>query len=343
MSGQDWEARENMRLVQFQTEDGRRRVGRVSEDGGELLVLRDTESVYALARDAIVQGPDLFRLVEARLSGETADYDALVAEKRLLPPLDHPDPARCLVSGTGLTHLGSADARDQMHRKAAEEGEEALSDSMKMFKWGLEGGKPAGGGPGASPEWFYKGDGAIVVPPEQPLVMPDFAEDGGEEPELVGLYVIAPDGTPSRAGYALGNEFSDHVLERRNYLYLAHSKLRPCSIGPELLVGELPGDVRGTSRFLRGEEVVWDTEFVSGEVNMCHSLANLEHHHFKYPQHRRPGDVHIHFFGAANLSFSAGIRVEPGDLFEVSAPAFGRPLRNRLARADAQAAAVHGL
>ena len=343
MSGCNREAREAMRLVQFQTEDGGRRVARVSEDGSELRVLRDTASVYALAGDAITAGRDLARLVAERLSDVCADYEAVTAEKRLLPPLDHPDAARCLVSGTGLTHLGSADARDRMHRKAAEEGEEALSDSMKMFKWGLEGGKPAGGGAGAQPEWFYKGDGAILVPPERPLVMPDFAEDGGEEPELVGLYVIAPDGTPSRVGYALGNEFSDHVLERRNYLYLAHSKLRPCSIGPELLVGDLPGDVRGTSRILRGEEVVWETEFASGEVNMCHSLANLEHHHFKYPQHRRPGDVHIHFFGAANLSFTAGIRVEPGAVFEIAAPIFGRPLRNPLALADARPAAVRSL
>ena len=35
---------------------------------------------------------------------------------RLLPPIDHPDEAaRCLVSGTGLTHLGSAQNRQAMH------------------------------------------------------------------------------------------------------------------------------------------------------------------------------------------------------------------------------------
>jgi hypothetical protein len=147
------------------------------------------------------------------------------------------------------------------------------------------------------------------------------------------LYVIDDDGRPCRVGYALGNEFSDHVLERQNYLYLAHSKLRPCAIGPELLLGELPVDVRGTVSVLRGEERIWQAEFISGEANMSHTLANLEHHHFKYPLFRRPGDVHVHFIGAAVLSFTAGVRAEPDDVFEIDVPAFGAPLRNPLARA----------
>jgi hypothetical protein len=66
---------------------------------------------------------------------------------------------------------------------------------------------------------------------------------------------------------------------------------------------------------------------------MSHTLANLEHHHFKYPLFRRPGDVHVHFIGAAVLSFSAGIKAEPGDVFEIDVPAFGAPLRNPLALA----------
>ncbi|MFQ5974202.1 MAG: AraD1 family protein, partial [Alphaproteobacteria bacterium] len=250
----------------------------------------------------------------------------------LLPPLDHPDPARCFVTGTGLTHLGSADTRDRMHA-TLEAGEAALTDSMKMFRMGLEGGKPPGNEPGVQPEWFYKGDGSSLVAPGAPLEMPHFALDGGEEPEIAGLYVVADDGTPWRVGFALGNEFSDHVMERRNYLYLAHSKLRPCAIGPEVLVGDLPEDVRGVSRIRRGDEVVWEKEFLSGEANMSHWIRNLEHHHFKYAMFRRPGDVHVHFFGTATLSFADEVKVEPGDVFEISAAGFGRALRNPLARA----------
>ena len=82
------------------------------------------------------------------------------------------------------------------------------------------------------------------------LAAPAFAQDGGEEPEIAGLYVIGPDGVPFRLGFALGNEFSDHVMERVNYLYLAHSKLRPAALGPELLVGDLPADIRGVNELL---------------------------------------------------------------------------------------------
>ena len=155
------------------------------------------------------------------------------------------------------------------------------------------------------------------------LILPPFAEDAGEEPEMAGLYVIGHDGKPYRLGFAVGNEFSDHVMERKNYLYLAHSKLRSCSYGPELRTGELPQHLAGTSRILRDGEVLWQNEFLSGEANMCHSLANLEYHHFKYSQFLRPGDVHIHFFGTATLSFADGIRTQPGDVFEISTPGGG--------------------
>lgn len=65
---------------------------------------------------------------------------------------------------------------------------------------------------------------------------------------------------------------------------------------------------------------------------MSHSLANLEHHHFKYALFRRPGDVHVHFFGTATLSFADGVRTQEGDVFEIAAAPFTLPLANPLAR-----------
>ena len=257
------------------------------------------------------------------------DYIQLVDDKRLLPPLTHPDPAHCLVTGTGLTHLGSADTRSAMHTKTQVR-EDELTDSMRMFKLGVEGGKPQHGEPGAQPEWFYKGDGDCVVAPEADIPVPQFAQDAGEEPELAGLYIIGDDGLPWRVGYAIGNEFSDHVTERFNYLWLAHSKLRSCSFGPELWVGSLPAHLEGISRVVRGNETLWEKPFLTGEANMAHSLDNLEHHHFKYAGFRRPGDVHVHFFGTATLSFADDVRTREGDRFEISLAAFGRPLRNTL-------------
>jgi hypothetical protein len=317
-----------MRLIQFEHQ-GRLAVGLV-EDEQHIRLIELDGGTYQLARDALAHGRSLAEEVLLRAGDTRLDYEQLVREGRLRVPLCHPDPAHCLVTGTGLTHLGSADTRAAMHAKLAA-GEEPLTDSMKMFKLGLDGGKPAAGTEGAQPEWFYKGDGGILVHPEAPLPVPAFAQDAGEEPELVGLYLIDDRGRPWRLGYAVGNEFSDHVTEKANYLWLAHSKLRACSFGPELLLDPLPARLEGESRILRDGELLWSKPFITGEENMAHSFANLEHHHFKYAQFRRPGDVHVHFFGTSTLSFGDGIQTRDGDRFEISLHAFGRPLRNPLA------------
>jgi len=319
-----------MRLIQFEDQAGHRRVGVV--EGAQVQPVRSVSSTRELALAAIRAGRGLVDEVLARGTDTGVDYAQLLEAGRVLPPLDHEDPAHCLVSGTGLTHLGSAATRDKMHQQG-EQDEATLTDTMRIFKWGLEGGKPAAGEVGAQPEWFYKGDGSIVVRPGADLPLPAFAEDAGEEPELVGLYVVGDDGRPYRLGYALGNEFSDHVMERRNYLYLAHSKLRACAYGPELRVGELPTHLQGHSRILRDGQVLWQREFLSGERNMCHSLENLEFHHFKYAQFLQAGDVHVHYFGTATLSFADGIKAAPGDTFEIAVEEFGAPLRNGIVSA----------
>jgi hypothetical protein len=317
-----------MRLVQFRERDGRRGLAALAGDGSARVVL-GAATAYELANRAITEKLTLEAMVGRLGLGEAVDIRLALAEKRVLAPLDHPDPAHLIVTGTGLTHLGSAEGRDAMHKKLA--GADApLTDSMRMFKLGLEGGKPAPGQQGVQPEWFYKGDGDSVVAPETPFASPSFAQDGGEEPEIVGLYLIGPDGAPHRLGFALGNEFSDHVTEKFNYLWLAHSKLRQCSFGPELRTGPLPAAVTGSSRVRRGNEVIFDKPFLSGEDNMSHTIANLEAHHFKYEGFRRPGDVHVHFFGTATLSFSAGVKTQEGDVFEIDADAFVFPLRNGL-------------
>jgi hypothetical protein len=313
-----------LRLIQLRDAAGERMVAAATE-GARARRVRSATTVYALANAAIAAQRTLAETVAAAGLGEEIDLVEALRDGRILAPVDHPDSARVFLTGTGLTHLGSADARDRMHAKAHSAD---ASDSMKMFRLGLEGGKPADGRIGVQPEWFYKGDGRSVIGPEQPLPSPDFARDGGEEPEIAGIYLIAGDGTPFRLGFTLANEFSDHVTERANYLYLAHSKLRHASLGPELLTGELPADIRGTARIRRDGRPIWEKPFLTGEANMSHHIANLEHHHFKYVLFRRPGDVHVHFFGTATLSFADGVRAEDGDVFEIEAPPFALPLRN---------------
>lgn len=311
-----------------------RRVATVSGDVATLLVRHRT--VYALAHAAITAGSALEAVAAADATGESLPYDAIYAGRSawtLLPPFDHPDePARCLVTGTGLTHKASAERRQAMHAAApaAAEPAETVTDSMRMYRWGLEGGKPGPGAVGVQPEWFYKGDGQVLRGHGQELEVPGFGDDGGEEAEIAGAYVIAPDATPRRVGFMIANEFSDHAMERKNYLYLAPSKLRTCGIGPELVVGMEFTDITGTVRIDRGTNPVWSMPVATGEANMSHSLANLEHHHFKYPQHRRPGDVHIHFFGADAFSFGSAVALEDGDTMTVSWEGMGRPLQNTL-------------
>jgi hypothetical protein len=328
-----------MRLVQLLSAGGDRCVAAVSE-GEPAWRIKGWTTVLALAQSAVAAKSTLKDLVNAAERAETVDLEAALRQGRLLTPVDHPDSARVFLTGTGLTHLGSADARDKMHAKAHSAD---ASDSMKMFRMGLEGGKREVGQVGVQPEWFYKGDGRSIVAPEKPLPSPEFALDGGEEPELAGIYLIASDGTPHRLGFTLANEFSDHVMERMNYLYLAHSKLRPAALGPELLLGELPADIRGTARITRAGKAIWEKPFLTGEANMSHHVRNLEHHHFKYDLFRRPGDLHVHFFGTATLSFADKVKAQDGDVFEIEAPPFSLPLRNPLKTVATPMGAVRSL
>jgi hypothetical protein len=318
-----------MRLVQITHPEHGRRVAIVDEP--RLALLTGQTSVYGLALDAIQRGISLPAAVDAAESADAIDYSAVyVGESpwRLLPAFDHPtDPAHCLVTGTGLTHRASADNRERMHQAAAAG---QLTDSMRMYLSGVEGGRPAPGGVGVLPEWFYKGTGAVLRAHGEPIEQPAFADDGGEEPEIVGCYVVDDAGQPWRVGFAAGNEFADHVMEKQNYLYLAHSKLRQCAIGPELALDETFTALVGTVTIRRGEAVVWTHAIQSGEEHMAHTLANLEHHHFKYAAHRVPGQAHVHFFGAAAFSFGAGVQLADGDVMEVAWEGLGRPLRNTL-------------
>jgi hypothetical protein len=315
-----------MRLVQLQSPNTRS-VALVEEPN--LRLLNEVPSLFSLAQQASETGTPLATLVGQKATGQNLPYDPIYkgdSDWRLLTPIDHPEPARCLVSGTGLTHLGSAKDRNAMH----EASDATLTDSMKMFRWGLEGGKPAAGKIGTPPEWFFKGSGGILRAHNEPLAVPSYAEDGGEEAEIAGIYLIAADGSPRRIGMAIGNEFADHKFEKKNYLNLAGSKIRNCSLGPEIVLDPDFQSIPGQVTILRNGTDLWSKPIRTGEAEMCHSLANIEHHHFKFDTHRRPGDLHIHYYGAHSLSFGDNIHLIDGDIMSITFEHFGRPLRNPL-------------
>ena len=295
-----------MRLVQLIHERQGRRVAVVDEP--KLTLLDSFGSIYELANTAIERGESIGSVVGSDRSEIAVDYDGVYAGKsdwRLLPAFDHPDdPAHCLVTGTGLTHQASAANRDKMHQ-AESSGE--LNDSMRMYLAGVEGGQPGGGSDGRAAGVVLQRDGAILRAHGEPLEQPAFADDAGEEPEVATCYVVDQEGTPWRVGFAPGNEFADHVMEKKNYLYLAHSKLREGAIGPELTLEADFRRLTGTVSIMPRRRAGWSHEIRSGEAEMAHSLANLEYHHFKYAEHRMPGQAHVHFFGASAFSFGAGV------------------------------------
>jgi hypothetical protein len=266
----------------------------------------------------------------------------------VVPPLDHADPHRVLVSGTGLTHTGSMESRDQMHAGQKHDGpgsQAPQTDSARMFEAGVKGGKPEPACRGTAPEWFYKGDGGIVRGHREPLDIPAYALDGGEEPEIVGCYIIDPAGQPRRIGFALGNEWSDHATEAISYLHLAPSKLRTCAMGPTLSGDSDFQDIELHCEVIRQGATLYESgRLQSGERWMCHALRNLEDHHFKYPQHRRPGDIHLHFFGTSQLSYKTREwRFQAGDEIRIESPSFAGALVNFVAggpRADERPVAV---
>lgn len=320
--------KESIRLVQIAHPALGRRVAMVKEPS--LVILKDAGSVYQLAREALGKQEKLDALVSSKLSDEVIDYDSVyegTSEWSILPSFDHPDnPAACIVSGTGLTHKNSALNRQMMHQAQ----EVKMTDSMQMYQWGMEGGHPEKGAVGVQPEWFYKGTGNNLLGHLQELEIPSFGNDGGEEPEVAGVYVVDAAGKPWRIGFTTANEFSDHVMEKKNYLYLAPSKLRNCAIGPELVLTADFEEVEGTVSITRGGSSLWSKDIKSGQKNMAHSLENLEHHHFKYPNHRVPYQAHVHFFGADAFSFGEHIQLQDGDVMNVQWLELGRTLKNPL-------------
>ena len=328
-----------MRIVQFEIPSLGRRLGVVRNNTVVDITsghpdLTRVADVFRRARrqDAAIELV-FGELLEHR-SLETHDYQQLLPF--LHPPVDHADPYRVLITGTGLTHTGSMQSRDQMHSDSTDSSAGPETPSAEMFRMGLEGGKPGPGRRGVAPEWFYKGNGFNLRGPRDALGLPAFALDGGEEPEIVGMYMIDDDGTPFRLGFTLGNEWSDHATEQINYLYLAPSKLRVCAVGPELVTDCAFEEIHLRCTVRRAQEIVYDSgPLVSGEQHMCHSLANCEDHHFKYPQHRQPGDVHLHFFGTSRLSHSSrDWKFADGDLITIESPEFGAPLVNRVVAGD---------
>ncbi len=287
------------RLVQILHEDYGRRVALV--DGDALQLLSTFRTTYAFAMAAIETGTPLRDLISSDLAGIALDYNdvhALGSGWRFLPSFDHPqDLARCLVSGCANPH-GEADGPD-------------------------------------SPPWFYKGNGMHLRAHGETLPVPEWAASGAEEAELAAVYLIDPEGIPRRIGLTPGNEFADPALAAADPRLLAHSKLRACAVGPELVLDAVFDDVRGRVAVARDGEAIWRRDIRTGAANARFPLAEIERHLFRYEAHRIPGDCHVHFLGGSVSSYSGGVRLADNDEVLIEFQGFGRALRNRIERTTA--------
>ena len=150
-----------MSLVQVLSEVNGLKVALVEEPN--LRLLKNHDCVTDLVEKAIQAKKPLKEIVRELLSSILISYDDVyngISDWNLLPCFDHRyDDGRCLVSGTGLTHRKGAENRNAMHSGDASQ----LTDSIRMYLRGEVGGKPAPGTIGAAPEWFYKGNGGIVL------------------------------------------------------------------------------------------------------------------------------------------------------------------------------------
>ena len=288
----------NTRLVQIIHPEYGRRTALVS--GDELCLLATYRTVYAFAMAAIESGLELRDLLSTDLSGIVLDYPEVYALRsvwRFLPSFDHPqEPARCLVSGCANAH--------------------DIGDASRP----------------SAPPWFTKGNGMHLRAHGEPLTIPEFAQGGAEEAEIVGVYLIGPDGVERRVGLTPGNEFADPAMAAKDARLLSRAKLRSCAIGPELALDAEFLDVAGSVAVERGGSAIWSKEIRTGEKHTAFGLEQIEQHHFEFEAHGIPGDAHIHFLGGSVSSFGDGVVLEDGDEVVIQWEGFGRPLRNSIQR-----------
>lgn len=286
------------RLVQLHHPGFGRRVALV--DGEELQLLGTYRSVYQFVQTTLETGYQLRDLLSTDLTGVALDYAqvwALETEWRFLPSFDQPDePGRCLVSGSPMTHPS-----------------EAGSGGARLY-----------------PEWYYKGNGTALRGHGDPLAVPEFAIAASERAGIAAVYVIDGAAVPRRVGLSQGNELCDGGQATGDTS--AGSKLLPGSVGPELWVDAKFDEIPGSVRIQRAGQPIWSAELFTGEGHALHRLKQIEIGLFRHAGHRRPGDVHVHFWGFPASSYLQGVRLQDGDEMTVSWQGFGRPLMNRVQR-----------
>ncbi|MES2407623.1 MAG: hypothetical protein V4528_09900 [Pseudomonadota bacterium] len=263
------------------------------------------DNLYNLMRHCVNDGLSPRAYIETLLGQQPMpenDYEAM----SFVAPVRPENDLYVFVSGVGHTHK----------QRAQQE---------------TEGMKNHGSAP-VRPEWFYKGNGAILKTTKEPLNIPSYALSGVEEAELVLVYMVDNKKNPHYLGYSIGNEFSDTVLGKAHRHYFAQSKLRTCSVAPELILDEVPDTVGIEVNILRGTNTVWRAQLTTGTKEIIFTLSEIEKLVFQHPQFRQPGIVHYIYLGTYKTSYHDGICLQHGDVVQMQVKHFLWPLVNHLNR-----------
>ena len=279
------------RLVQLQRGNGAPRGRRRRADAST--ARRDGDSVYSLAQSAIAgiavarrtdRGAD-----DRRRRSTTTQSTRPIGVATSAADRSSVRASRLLVSGTGLTHLGSAKDRQAMHGVAESE----LTDSMKMFRWGVDGGRPAPGQVGHRTRVVLQGERVRSCAPtaSRSSCLP-YGEDGGEEAEIAGVYIIDARRTPVAHRHVqrqriLRPSVREAELSQSGQLEASHVFARPGA-------GRRPDfeSVAGKVAIERDGAIVWSKDIITGEANMCSQPAEHRASSFQVrqpsPARRRP-------------------------------------------------------
>jgi len=310
-----------MNLIQFQDNDVMR-IGFDAEGNGTIVCFKNPGSLYDFFTHHISMGEDIERSINNELGNKIVSYSDLLFNRQIQIPVAPTDLSHCHVSGVGLTHSSSVLIGSKSNN---------LTDVERVHLAGLEQGKPNKMQLGARPAWFYKGNGNLLRPTGEILDIPLLAKGVGEEAELVAIYIIDKNRVPRRVGFSLGNEFSDHLLEKENLYYLPQAKMLNCSVGAEIFPGELPNNMKGKIEILnKEEELTWGVDIETGWSKLIHSLENIENYAFQNAIFCMPGDVHYLFLGSDKLSFSDGVVLNDGDQIKIYGNLFSFPLVNKI-------------
>src|SRR5437773_11228453 len=82
-------------------------------------IVKNAQGVYELALEAADQSRRLADVIREHGLGDSLGLDRAYAAGDLLAPISHPNPANLHLTGSGLTHGGSAAPRARMHKNLA--------------------------------------------------------------------------------------------------------------------------------------------------------------------------------------------------------------------------------